>query len=554
MGKKDREISLSGETGEITGQQVLELKKKKKRKKIILTVVIIVLVVLVLIIAGVAIAVAQAMKKMAGGKVTLAKPENGDIVSEITVTGNIESEQTIHYTAPANLIVKEAVPAGSYVKKGDVILKFDENDYQVALRQLEINGKMTENTYQSSLSGEGTIRGKIAEAQADVAKYEAEVAEKQAKYDEYQATVNRYEENGNLTSSQSAIQAQIAYEQANIAKCQAEMDAYVAALEDSEDYRKKDSKGREEAMKDMMSHDPYKAAADSKKQSETVIANVSKQSSDQSTDYTKAQTEATKYKTELETAKSKLEAAKTQVDTYKNQLGNAYDKENKTLQEELSNLQNEQSMNALLKYENGLIAPFNGVVTAINYTAGDTATAGTPIVTFSSLDDVHVSLGVGKSDLEKLSVGQDVTIKSLKSEYKGKVETINHSAVQNGNAGAQVLVTVSIDNPDENIYLGLDAKCSILTASVENVLTVPVEAVNVDDKGEFVFTFTPSTMMVGKKYVKTGVSSDLVIEITEGLDTNDLIVTDYTGVVEDGKMATPAPESQELIAGELGKK
>ena len=92
------------------------------------------------------------------------------------------------------------------------------------------------------------------------------------------------------------------------------------------------------------------------------------------------------------------------------------------------------------------------------------------------------------------------------------------------------------------------------TASVENVLTVPVEAVNVDDKEEFVFTFTPSTMMVGKKYVKTGVSSDLLIEITEGLDTNDLIVTDYTGVVEDGKMATPAPESQELIAGELGKK
>ena len=211
-------------------------------------------------------------------------------------------------------------------------------------------------------------------------------------------------------------------------------------------------------------------------------------------------------------------------------------------------------MEEVLKYENGLIAPFNGVVTAIGYTEGDTAAAGTPICTFSSLDDVHVSLGVGKSDLEKLAVGQDVTIKSLKNEYKGKVATINHSAVQNGKAGAQVLVTISIDNPDENIYLGLDAKCSILTASVENVMTVPVEAVNVDDKGEFVFTFTPSTMTVGKKYVKTGVSSDLLIEITEGLDEKDLIVTDYKGVVEEGKMATPAAESQSLITEELSKK
>ena len=122
MGRKDKEISLSGE---MTGQQVLEQKKKKKRKKIVLTVVIIVIVVLLLVIAGVAIAVSQAMKKMAGGTVTLARPETGDIVSEISVTGNIESEQTIHFTAPSNLIVAEAVPAGSYVKKGDVILKFD---------------------------------------------------------------------------------------------------------------------------------------------------------------------------------------------------------------------------------------------------------------------------------------------------------------------------------------------------------------------------------------------------------------------------------------------
>ena len=194
MGRKDKEISLSGE---MTGQQVLEQKKKKKRKKIVLTVVIIVIVVLLLVIAGVAIAVSQAMKKMAGGTVTLARPETGDIVSEISVTGHIESEQTIHYTAPSNLIVAEVVPAGSYVKKGDVILKFDEEDYKIAMRQLEINGKMTENTYQSSLTGDGQIRNKIAKAQADVVKYEAEVAEKQAKYDASQGSVNRYEENDN---------------------------------------------------------------------------------------------------------------------------------------------------------------------------------------------------------------------------------------------------------------------------------------------------------------------------------------------------------------------
>ena len=553
MGKKDNGISLS-EGAEATGQSVLEAKKKKKRKKIILTVVIIVVAVIVLAIGGIAIAVSQAMKKMSKGTVTLAKPETGDIVAEVTLTGNRESEQTIHYTAPASLRVKEALPAGSFVKKGDVILKFDETDYEIAMRQLEIGAQMNENSYQSDLTGEGTIQGKIAKAQADVAKYQAEVDEKQAKVDEYQKIVDNYEHDNNLAGSQSAIQAQIAYEEANISRCQTEMDALLAAFMQTEEYIKMTPEERAAAVAKFCSEGKYKELADSMEYSKKVIANVTKQSSDQSTDYNKAQTELTKYKTEVETSKTKLESAKTQVETLKGQLGNSYDKENKNLQEELNTLQNEQKIDNLKDFEKGLIAPFDGVVSTVNYTAGDTATAGTPIATFSSLEDVHVSLGVGKSDLEKLKIGQDVVIKCLKNEYKGKVKTINHSAVQNGNAGAQVLVTVSVDNPDENIYLGLDAKCSITTASVQNVLTVPVEAVNVDDKGEFVFTFDPATMTVHKKYVTTGVNSDLVTEITEGLDADDIIVSDYSGVVEDGKMATPSAESQQYITGAIGKK
>ena len=553
MSKKDSGISLSENGAEMSGQQILEKKQKKKRKKTVLTIVIIVLVVIALAIGGIAFAASRVMKKMGGATVTLAKPERNNIVSEISVTGTIESEQTIHYTAPSNLLVVKAVPTGSYVKKGDVILKFDEEAYQTALRQIEINAKMSENSYQSALTGEGSTRNKIAEAQADVAKYQAEVNEKQAKVDEYQNIVNNYEYDGNLNGTQSAIKTQTAYEEANIAACEAQLKAYMDAFEDSPEYREMTSDEKVKAKEEFMKQDPYKSVADSKKQSETVIANITKQATDQSNDYTKAQTELTKYKTELETAKTKMESAKTQVETLKGQLGNNYDKENKALQEELNTIQSEQSLNALMKYENGLIAPFDGVVTAMNYTEGDVATAGTQIVTFSSLEKVHVSLGVGKTDLEKISVGQDVTIKCLKNEYKGKITTINHSAVQNGNAGTQVQVTVSVDNPDENIYLGLDAKCSILTASVENVLTVPVEAVNVDEKGEFIFTFSPETMTVGKKYVTTGVSSDLYIEITEGIEEDEIFVSTYTGVVDEGKMATPSPESQQYIADALKK-
>ena len=95
--------------------------------------------------------------------------------------------------------------------------------------------------------------------------------------------------------------------------------------------------------------------------SKKVIANVTKQSSDQSTDYNKAQTELTKYKTEIETSKTKLESAQSQVETLKGQLGGILSKENKNLQEELNTLQNEQKIDNLKDFEKGLIAPFDGV-------------------------------------------------------------------------------------------------------------------------------------------------------------------------------------------------
>ena len=543
---KDKGISLNGD---LSAQERLEKKKKKKRRKIVLTVILSVLAVFVIAIGIIAFFVTRAMKKMAGSTVTLEKPGQGDISAEINVNGTLESEKTIHYTAPASMIVAEVVPTGSFVKKGDVILKFDEDSYAKALRQLEINSKVSANTYQSQKASSSDVRNKIAKAQADVNKYQAEANTAQQKADQFQAVVDSYEKDDKLNKFSADVQTQIALEQANIAKDQAIQEQMLEAFKESEEYVKMSNDEKAAALANFMKTGDYKALSDDIAKSQSVINSVSKQVNDQSSDYTKAQTELAKYKAEVETNKAKVEQAKAEVETYQKSLGNSYDRESANLQEELSTIQAQDSMEELLKYEKGLIAPFDGVVTMVSYTEGDTATMGTPIITFSSLDDVHVTLGVGKSDLEKIAEGMPVTIKMLKNEYKGTITTINRSAVQAGNAGAQVMVTVSVDNPDDNIYLGLDAKCSILTGSATNVTTLPVEAVNIDGTGEFVFTFDPATMMVKKQYVTTGTSSDLLIEITEGINPDDLVVVSYTGVLEDGKMATPSAESMMLLQG-----
>ena len=130
---------------------------------------------------------------------------------------------------------------------------------------------------------------------------------------------------------------------------------------------------------------------------------------------------------------------------------------------------------------------------------------------------------------------------------------INPVVTTNSNGSSQVAVTVGIDDPDDDMFLGLDVKCTITTACIEDCLQVPVEAVNVDNIGEFVFTIDPTTFIIGKKYVETGASSDLFIEIKSGIDESDIIVTTYSGTITEGSPAMVSPESMDYITAATAK-
>lgn len=49
---------------------------------------------------------------------------------------------------------------------------------------------------------------------------------------------------------------------------------------------------------------------------------------------------------------------------------------------------------------------------------------------------------------------------------------------------------VHIDNPDDNLIIGLDAKLKIELGKKTDVLKVPIAAVNSDSKGDFVYVFS----------------------------------------------------------------
>ena len=189
--------------------------------------------------------------------------------------------------------------------------------------------------------------------------------------------------------------------------------------------------------------------------------------------------------------------------------------------------------------ENGLKADFGGVVTELEAVAGQPPTESGKLVTIESTEKVYVRLSVSKYDLEKIAEGQKADIDIAGKTYEGTVSKIDGMATQN-NSGAMVVgVDVNIDNPDENIFLGVEAKVYVHMAKAEGVITVPLEVINSDRDGDFVYV--EENGVVAKKRITTGIASDSVSEVKEGLAEGESVIMANGMEFEDGTAVTAMP-------------
>ncbi|MBQ4219510.1 MAG: efflux RND transporter periplasmic adaptor subunit, partial [Butyrivibrio sp.] len=185
-----------------------------------------------------------------------------------------------------------------------------------------------------------------------------------------------------------------------------------------------------------------------------------------------------------------------------------------------------------------LIAPFDGIVTASYVSEGmTTSLAGAEIIEFSSINDVSVAINISKKDIEKIKEGQDVKVTILDKDYEGEISRISRVAISGGGT-TSVSAVIKIKNPDDDIYLGVEAKNVIVTAHKDSCLTLPSESINVDSDGFFVYTVNDMNM-VEKKPVEVGVSSEDRTEILEGITADDKVVTYVTSVVKEGAIVVP---------------
>lgn len=468
----------------------LDRAAKKKRKRII-----------GFGIVGVAIVLFVVMKafgsKETGAFVSTAGAMVGEIEQTISTSGTVTTEKTKSYFSDVDVQISGvSVEAGDAVKAGDVLISYDEESIAREKELAQLKVQSAEGNYRNSVQNNSQKIGDLNEANVNLEVLDQQIADTEAYIT-------------NLNYKIDKKKSDLAYEGALLQ----------ISLLDWQDQPDSDEYMNLQKLVQLNSYEQQNNKEIQGWQDELEV-------------YNKMLSDYKEYRSEMKSQLSSAESSKMTQGA----------KEELEAEKQTKEIEAADSLKNLEAAENGVTAEFDGVVTEVNAVEGGTVAAGSQLLKLESTEDVMVKISVTKYDLDKIAVGQNATITIGSKEYKGKISKINKMAEKNNSGAAVVGTEIKITNPDSDVILGVEAKVIVSTAKEENAILIPVTAVNVDMEGEFVYAVEENILV--KKKIVTGISSDTMVQVTEGLAEGDQIVTDVTANLQEGMSVIAMPQAQ----------
>ena len=196
----------------------------------------------------------------------------------------------------------------------------------------------------------------------------------------------------------------------------------------------------------------------------------------------------------------------------------------------LSELDAKSAKELVEEGKKGITAEFNGIVSKADIKQGAAVTQGMELFTIQNTDKASVDVTLSKYDYDTVKEGQSAEITLGDNTYQGTVTKMSHIAVQNEKGTPVISATVSINDPDDDIFLGVDAKVKIHAASAKNVVTLPVEVVNIGKDGSFCYVIEDG--LVTKRDITTGISSEDYVEVIDGIKEGEEVISDLGDYTE----------------------
>ncbi len=466
-------------------------KKKKVKPWMIFTAAFVVLMV-VLVIVGI-IKFSSMMTGM-GTPVEVKEAFRGSIAQTVATSGTVSSEETKTYFADVTAKVDTlAVAPGQFVKQGELLLTYDTEDLEKMMKQTELETKISTYGADAAIVGINSAQQKAAEAAIN--------------YEDAKKYVAHYTECVGQASALLEKATELSGQQAALA---ADIKKYEKALKSNPD-DKETAKALKAAMKELEKVTKELAGYDINEIKKTLEV---------------CSGDLAEYKAllkEYELSKEGDPAASLNV-------------AQQAASKEMAQLSKKSVEEQLADAKEGVKADFDGVVSEVTAVVGQTATEGLQLFTVHNTDKLKVTLSVTKYDVQKLAVGQKAEITINGTTYEGSVSKISRIASVNASGAAVVDAEIHIDNPDDTIILGMEAKVSVQTAEAKDILMIPSASVNYSSDG--IFCYVLADGVIEKRTIETGISDDEYIQVISGLKEGEKVVTNVTGTIEEGMPAS----------------
>jgi HlyD family secretion protein len=190
-------------------------------------------------------------------------------------------------------------------------------------------------------------------------------------------------------------------------------------------------------------------------------------------------------------------------------------------------------------------SPIDGVVTDRPLFAGETAAAGTPVITVMDNSALIAKLHIGQIAAQQLSLGAPatLTVPGMADPIPAKVSLIS-PALDPGSTTVEIWLRV--ENPKGILRPGTSVHTSIAGRSVTNALLIPAIALQTANDG-----VTKSVMVITadgtahKHPVTLGLQTADSAQVLEGLTTTDAVITTGAYALDDGTKVKIGPPPAE---------
>lgn len=244
-------------------------------------------------------------------------------------------------------------------------------------------------------------------------------------------------------------------------------------------------------------------------------------------------------KKDLDSIQSNVDKMKLQLETAKDGLSRAKSKTiNATKAASQASIQQASAAAGSASLQLGytkVTAPIDGVISANNITEGMMVSPQTQAATIVNNSGLKLNFNVSDDYINKIATGSKVYINvSAASDkpYEGMVTRLSPAA---NSATLLYPVEVKMTTSDSNVKPGMFASVKLVVDQRDQAMCVPLNSI-IDKGGEIYVFVVDNKNAVVKRAVKTGISNDEMIQITDGIQSGDQVIVKGQSFVKEGDL------------------